>query len=137
MHRLSEQLCRYDAGEWSRAVDAIAPTIHEIDRTATRIWFAFWPLDLYLLLVSAADPAVMARKLGLMGRWRLADQVDESHRFLYAHRYWPQVKTAMAADRDWPESLPELIGAVADAGARTARTDREMLLGISAIGSMT
>ena len=31
-------------------VDVITPTIHEIDRNATRIWFAFWPLDLHLAL---------------------------------------------------------------------------------------
>ena len=137
MKRLYEQLCQYDAGEWARAVDAIAPTIHEIDRNATRIWFAFWPLDLYLSLAAAPDPGVLARKLGLMGRWRLADQIDESHRFLYAHRYWPQIKTAMAANRAWPDGLPAVMGAVADAGARTARTDREMLLGMGAVGLMT
>ena len=100
--RLYEQLRRFDAAAWQRGVDAIAASIHEIDRTATRIWFAFWPLDLFLTLESAADPAAMARKLGLMGRWRLADQIDESHRFLYAHRYWPQVKNAISSEREWP-----------------------------------
>jgi ferredoxin len=72
-----------------------------------------------------------------MGHWRLSDQVDSSHRFLYAHRYWPQVKTAIAADQAWPESLPAAATAVADAAARTARVDREMLLGISLAGLMT
>jgi ferredoxin len=92
---------------------------------------------LYLTLASAHDPAARARTLGLMGRWRLAEQIDESHRFLFAHRYWPQVKTVLASDREWPDALPALIGAVADAASRTARTDREMLLGISAVGLMT
>ena len=87
MRRLFEQLCRHDAAAWQRALDAVAPTTHEIDRNATRIWFAFWPLDLFRALESAEDSQALARKLGLMGRWRLAHQIDESHRFLYAHRY--------------------------------------------------
>lgn len=137
MRRLYEQLCGYGPADWTRTVDAVAPTIHEIDRNATRIWFAFWPLDLYLAAASTQDPAVQARKLGLMGRWRLADQIDESHRFLFAHRYWPQVKSVLAADREWPQELPALIKAVADAASRTSRTDAEMLLGISAVALMT
>ena len=77
---------------WRHAIDAIAPKVHPIDRDATRIWFAFFPLDLHLDLESAEDPAARARAFGLMGKWRLADQIDASHRFLYAHRYWPQVE---------------------------------------------
>ena len=135
--RLCEQLCTYSPEEWRRAVGVISASIHEIDRSATKIWLAFWPLELHQALESSSDPVALARKLGLMGRWRLADQIDESHRFLYAHRYWPQVKNAMAADRDWPGELPATITAVADAAARTARTDREMLLGMSVVGLMT
>jgi ferredoxin len=137
MKPLYGQLCRYDAAAWQRALDTIGSSIHEIDRNATRVWFAFWPLDLFLALEAAADPEALARKMGLMGRWRLSEQIDESHRFLYAHRYWPQVKSAISADREWPAELPALISAVADAAARTARTDRELLLGLSAAGLMT
>lgn len=137
MRRLYEQLCRHDAAAWQRALDAIAPAIREIDRNATRIWFAFWPLDLALVLQSAEDSSALARKLGLMGRWRLADQIDESHRFLYAHRFWPQVKSAVAADREWPDDLVAATNAIAESAARTARTDREVLLGMTAIALMT
>ena len=137
MHRLHAQLCRYDSEDWQRALEAISPDIHEIDRNATRIWFTFWPLDLFLALEAAEDLVVLARKLGLMGRWRLADQVDESHRFFFAHRYWPQVKNVVAADRQWPEELAGIITAVAGAAARTARTDPEVLLGMSAVAVMT
>jgi ferredoxin len=148
MNQLYAQLCEHDAAAWRRALNAIAPAIHEIDRTATRIWFAFWPLELHLALeppaTVRADPdesrkfqAAEARRLGLMGRWRLADQIEDSHRFLFAHRYWPQVKTAIGANREWPTHLPELFTAVADAAARRARTDREMLLGMSAVALMT
>lgn len=137
MHRLYEQLCRFGAVDWEAAIDAFLPRLTEIDRNATRIWFAFWPLDLALELAAAEDPALLARRLGLMGRWRLADQIDESHRFLYAHRYWPQVKNAIASDREWPVELPAIIAAVAEAASRTTRTDPEVLLGISAVGLMT
>jgi len=137
MHRLYDQLCRFTRADWDRAVNAIAPEIHEIDRNATRIWFAFWPLELHVALAQAPDPAALARKLGLMGRYRLADQVDESHRFLFAHRFWPQVRTAMAGDRDWPADLDAMMRTLAGAAARTARVDPEMLLGIAAVGLMT
>jgi ferredoxin len=137
MRRLYEQLCRFEVADWDAALDALTPNINAIDRNATRIWFAFWPLDLALQLAEAPDPSHLARKLGLMGRWRLSDQIDESHRFLYAHRYWPQVKNAIAADREWPGGLVAIVEAVAAAAARTTRTDAEMLLGIAAVGLMT
>jgi ferredoxin len=138
MTELCAQLIRYDSKTWTRAIDALSTEIHPIDRDATRIWFFFYPLDLNLLMEAAPDPATQARRLGLMGSWRLADQVGTSHRFLYAHRYWPQVKSAI---QGWTGSVPAdlvaLTGAVADAAARTARVDREMLLGISAVLLMT
>lgn len=145
MDVLHEHLCRYDSAAWRRALDALTPDIHETDREATRIWFAFYPLELHLALERAEDPAALARTLGLMGRWRLADGIDSSHRFLFGHRYWPQVKLAVtgltrsgdigAAMQD--DNLVSLIGAVADAAGRTARVDRELLLGMSAVALMT
>ena len=137
MHSLYAQLCRYDPAAWRSAVAVLGPSIDPIDRNATRIWFGFFPLELHQLLGAAENEADEARRLGLMGQWRLSEQVDRSHRFLYAHRYWPQVKTAIGADQAWPPSLPGVVTAVADAAARTARVDREMLLGISAVGLMT
>ena len=104
MPSLYSDLCRFAAADWIRAVDTLSAGIHEIDRDATRIWFAFFPLDLHLALEAArtegGDEAEreLAQKLGLMGQWRLADQIDRSHRFLFAHRYWPQVKSAIERD---------------------------------------
>jgi ferredoxin len=118
-------------------VDTLLAEIHPIDRNATRIWFAFFPLELHLALERADDPVDTARRLGLMGRWRLADQIDQSHRFLYAHRYWPQVKSAVSHG-DIPLShLAPMVTAVASAAARTARVDREFLTGMSAVALMT
>jgi ferredoxin len=137
MNALYDHLCRYDSASWRTAIDTLLGEIHPIDRNATRIWFAFFPLDLHLAVNESDDPAAAARKLGLMGRWRLADQIDASHRFLFAHRYWPQVKSAIIAYAGPPLELAPLVSAIAEAAARTARVDREFLLGISAVGLMT
>jgi ferredoxin len=137
MDTLYAHLRRFAPADWRRAVDALAADIPEIDRNATRIWFEFFPLELHLALERTDDEAAVVRRLGLMGRWRLADQVDASHTFLYAHRFWPQVKSAIAALEQPAPQLPALAGQVADAAARTARVDRERLLGMAAVGLMT
>ncbi len=137
MDRLHAALCRFSVDDWRHAVDTLSAEIHEIDRNATRIWFSFFPLELFLALETAEDPAALERTFGLMGRWRLADQIDSSHRFLYAHRFWPQVKAAIAAADGWPASLAPMISFVANAACRTARVDRERLLGMAAVGLMT
>ena len=136
--RLRTHLLRYDSEAWRRVIDVLAAGGHPIDRNATRIWFAFYPLDLCLALEAAADQLELARRLGLMGRWRLADQVDTSHRFFFTHRYWPQVKSAVQNfEGPLADDLAALVTAVADAAARTARVDREFLLGIGAVALMT
>ena len=137
MDRLYADLCRFDAAEWARAVSILSSEIHDIDRNATRIWFAFHPVQLHLALEQSTDQAATIRTLGLMGNWRLADQVDSSHRFLYAHRFWPQVKSAIAAADSWPKELPALITQIADTACRTTRVDRDRLVGITAVGLMT
>jgi ferredoxin len=135
---LFERLSTHDAAAWRRALETLSTSIHEIDRNATKIWFAFYPLELVLALESADEEDALVRKLGLMGNWRLREQVDSSHRFLFAHRFWPQVKGAIeSAEAPFAEDLAALITAVADAATRTARCDREMLLGITAVGLMT
>jgi ferredoxin len=137
MNGLYAHLCQYDSAAWRNAIDVLIAEIHPIDRNATRIWFDFFPLDLHVALAESEDPAATARKLGLMGRWQLTDQIDSSHRFLFAHRYWPQVKSAIVGFEGPMSGLPSLVSAVAESAARTARLDREFLLGISAAGLMT
>jgi ferredoxin len=142
---LHAALTAFTPADWQQALDALEPSIHPIDRNATRIWFAFFPLGLHLKLerARAESPdreADAIRRMRLMGRWRLADQIDSSHRFLYSHRYWPQVRTAIAAfDQpiDRSATLQSLIESIAEIAARTARVDPEMLFGMSAVGLMT
>ena len=138
MSPLYDRLCLEHPAAWRRAADYAASAGHPIARHATLIWFAFYPLELHRALETAVDQEAMARQLGLLGRGRLADQVDTSHRFFFAHRYWPQVKSAVQGFSDrGPEDLAALTTAVADAAARTARVDREFLLGLSAVALMT
>jgi len=142
MSSLYSHLTRYTSADWAQALRSLSMGMHVIDRDATRIWFAFFPLDLQVTLEAARreggdeGEAAAARRLGLMGKWKLADQVDRSHRFLFAHRYWPQVKSAISTAEP-VEPLPALITAVADAATRTARVDRDLVLGMSAVGLMT
>lgn len=138
IEQLHEALSRWTPADWRHAVGVLEPSIHEVDQVATRIWFAFFPLELHLAAETADDEIAFVRKYGLMGTWKLADQIDRSHRFLFAHRYWPQVKSNIQTFQP-PASgdLAALVTAVADAAARTARVDREVLLGITAAGLMT
>lgn len=139
MTRLYEHLLRYDAEAWRQAVGLLDQNIAEVDRNATRIWFAFYPLKLQDAL-AAADPgdrAALERKLGLMGHWGLATTVDTSHKFLFTHQHWPHVKAAITAADQLPAELAALITQVADAAAPKANTDRDHVLGLAAIGLMT
>jgi ferredoxin len=138
MPDLSAHLSTFDSRAWRRAVDTLSAEIHPIDRNATHIWFAFYPLELHLAVASAADPAATIRKLGLMGQWRLDAQIDTSHRFFYAHRYWPQVKAAVqGAEGPYAADLAALVSQIAGVAARRARMDREFLLGLTAAALMT
>ena len=137
MVRLYEHLCRFSPAGWREVVGVLSLEIHEIDRAATSIWFAFHPLELHLALAAAPDRVAAERKYRLMGRWDLTERIDSSHTFLYAHRFWPQVKAAVAAADAWPESLAALVTQVSDAASRTTRADRERLLGMAAIALMT
>lgn len=137
MRELYTHLCQYSHDQWHDTVELLSANIHEVDRDATRIWFAFYPLKLHLALEAAADKAAAQRKLGLMGKWGLADSIDSSHKFLYAHRFWPQVKSAIAATDHVSDNLAALISQVADSASRTARVDRDRLVGLAAVGLMT
>src|SRR5918998_1874465 len=81
-----------DEAAWARAVADLVPHVHEVDRNAVQIWFRFFPLALHDLFERAADPARLAQELEMQGNYRLREQVDSSHTFLYGHRFWPEVK---------------------------------------------
>jgi ferredoxin len=135
-------LNRHDDKAWREIVHTLLPFIHEVDRTATEIWFYFFPLALLRGLEQADDPEQLARKLSLEGSFLLKDQIDSSHEFLYGHRYWARVKAAvseLAASRNAPASLDltAQIRGVASKVASEEQVDASRVVGITAVAFVT
>lgn len=135
-------LNRHDDEAWSAILNRLAAAIHEVDRNATRIWHHFFPLALQRGLSHASDLPALARKLFLDGNYLLNTQIDSSHRFLYGHRYWPDVKRTVldyVASESAPPSL-DLATQIQDVAARVARqvgADVSVIVGITAVAFMT
>ena len=135
-------LNQHDGESWARVVSSLLPMIHEVDRTATQIWFAFFPVDLARALREAQDPEKLAADLQMLGKYYLKDQIDSSHWFLYGHRFWPIVRkalTAHACSAGAPGSL-DLAAQVREVAARVcteAKVDISLVLGITSAGFMT
>jgi len=135
-------LNQHDEEEWSATLTTLLRSIHEIDRNATQIWFSFYPLSLFHALNEAEDPKKLAQQLLIQGKYYLRDQVDSSHMFLYGHRYWPEVKSALqkhAAGFSLSDgaSLSDQILAVAEKVAGDGKRDPSLVVGITAVGFMT
>ncbi|MGE3705027.1 MAG: 2Fe-2S iron-sulfur cluster-binding protein [Vicinamibacterales bacterium] len=129
--------------DWASTLEALLPGIHGVDRDATRIWCAFFPPGLADAFDAAADPQSLAGRLRIDGNARLAaGQVDSSHRFLYGHRYWPQVKATILervgrGGDSGALSLPEMMRNAAAAVALRTRADARLVAGITFVGLMT
>jgi ferredoxin len=135
-------LTQHDEEAWSATLAALLRPTHEVDRNATQIWFAFYPLPLLRALEQADDREKLAQQLLLQGDYDLKDQIDSSHAFLFGHRFWPQVKKAVeqhAGSFDQPSraSLADQILAVARRAAQEAKKDESLLVGITAVAFMT
>jgi ferredoxin len=135
-------LSEHDEEAWSATLTTLLRAIHEVDRNATQIWFAFYPLALFQALEQAEDPEKLAQQLLMQGKYYLKDQIDSSHTFLYGHRYWPQVKTAVQKHaREFSpgdtRSLADQILSVAQQVAKQAKADPSLLIGITAVAFMT
>ncbi|MGH9883839.1 MAG: hypothetical protein ACRD6N_20635, partial [Pyrinomonadaceae bacterium] len=135
-------LWKNDEESWSGVITALLRSIHEIDKTAVQIWFAFYPLSLFQALRAAVDPEQLARRLLLQGNYYLKDQIDSSHTFLYGHRYWPEVKKAVEQLAISFESKPDArladeILSVAQHVATRLKVDRSLVVGITAVAFMT
>jgi ferredoxin len=87
------------------------------------------------------DPEQLARQLLMKGVYPLKDQIDSSHKFLYGHRYWPEVKKAVEALADNYQSsdgaLSDQILSVAGETAKSLKVDQSLLVGITAAAFMT
>jgi len=104
-------LNRHDEEAWSATLATLQRSIHEVDRNATQIWFAFYPLPLYRALEQVDDREKLAQQLLLQGDYELKNQIDTSHRFLYGHRFWPGVKKVVEQYADeWHRVSGEGVG---------------------------
>ena len=132
----------HDEEAWSATLTILLRSIHEVDRNATQIWFAFYPLSLFRALQNSDDPDALAARLLLQGKYYLRDQIGSSHTFLYGHRFWPDVKHAVEtyAQTFTPQgkgSLADQIIAVAGDAATAVRVDPSLVVGITAVAFMT
>lgn len=135
-------LDQHDEEAWSATINTLLRSIHEVDKTATQVWFAFYPLGLLRTLRRAEDPEQLAKQLLLQGNYYLKDQIDSSHRFLYGHRYWPEVKKAVEQNAESfritaNASLADQIMEVARRIAERRKTDASLLAGITAVAFMS
>jgi len=133
-------LKQHDEEAWSAALTTLLRSIHEVDRNATQIWFSFYPLSLFQALEHAENPETLAQRLLLQGNYRLKDQIDSSHTFLYGHRYWPEVKQAVqkyAREFSATASLSDQVLSVAQQVARQLKVDPSLVIGITAVAFMT
>src|SRR5947207_7559136 len=103
-------LNQHDEEAWSATLATLLRSIHEVDRNATQIWFAFYPLSLFRALQQADDRDKLVQQLLLQGDYELKDQVERSHKFLYGHRFWPQVKAAVEQHADEWHRLQSVSG---------------------------
>ena len=136
-------LNQHDAEAWAKIVADLLPHIHEVDRTATEIWFHFFPLELLRAFQQAEDPGKLARELEMQGNYFLKNQIDTSHAFLYGHRFWPEVKRAvaeLAASDVAPANLLPLASQIREVAGRIAaerKVEQSLLVGITAVAVMT
>src|SRR2546423_5180454 len=131
-------LNEHDDETWREAVAELSHATHEVDRTATRIWFHFFPVALLRAFEQSEDPSKLAQELLMQGKWFLKDQVDSSHTFLYGHRFWPEVKRAVTRAAEAKETITEhslagLVREVARAVAAERGVDESLAVGISAV----
>lgn len=135
-------LSQHTQEAWSKTMTELLPSILEVDRNATQIWFYFFPLSLFEALEQSEDPQRLAKTLLLQGKYLLKDQIDSSHKFLYGHRFWPQVKRAVTerAESATPSknlSLTQEIRDVASSVAKQLGVEPSLVTGITAVAFMT
>lgn len=132
-------LAPHDDEGWLRVIDRLEPSMHPVDRAATRIWFQLYPLALQRAM-ERPDAPDLARRMTLAGRWRLAEQIATSHAFLFGHRYWLHAVDATldyAAASPGSLDLGAQIQEVARHVARKAACDAALTVGITAVAIRT
>jgi len=130
-----------DEESWAAALTTLLRSVHDVDKNATQIWFSFFPLSLFRAFDASEDPDLLAAQLLVRGVYPLKEQIDSSHKFLYGHRYWPEVKKAVetfaASFTGGTEGLSDQILKVAREVAQAAKVDQSLTVGITAVAFMT
>ena len=145
---LETYLSQHGEEAWAATLTTLLRSIHEVDKNATQIWFAFYPLSLFQAFQQAgeAEAEELARQRLLKGRYHLKDHIDSSHKFLYGHRYWPQVKSAVEAfattfnpqdNSAAGEKLSDQILGLAETVSSANGFDLSLVVGITAVAFMT
>lgn len=134
-------LAQHDEEAWSASLTTLLRSVHEVDKNATQIWFSFFPLSLFCAFEATADPELLAARLLVRGVYPLKEQIDSSHKFLYGHRYWPQVKKAVeslaASFNAGNNALSDHILNVARDVAKPLKVEQSLTIGITAVAFMT
>ena len=140
-NKFEEYLNKFDEKNWSEALDNLLSSINEVDRTATQIWFRFFPLALHDYLRTAEDKEKAVQKFVIQGNFELKNQIDSSHGFLYGHRFWKEVKGAIEKHAEtFASASPNVadeIRQIANTAVQSAKADTSLLVGITAVGLMT
>lgn len=140
-NKFEDYLNKFDETDWLKSLDELLAAIHEVDQTATQIWFRFFPLALHNYLSATEDKEKAVQKFVIQGNYELKNQIDSSHKFLYGHRFWKEVKDAIekraASFTTETATLADEIKEIAKSAAQTSKTDISLLVGITAVGLMT
>ena len=137
----SDYLNTFTEGSWLSVLETLLPSIHDVDRNATQIWFRFYPLSLFRNLQEAEDLDKAVHGFAMLGNYDLSTQVDTSHHFLYGNRFWKTVKAAIEAEAVVFENatvgLADEIRQLAAMAAEKLKVDTSWVIGITAVGLMT
>jgi ferredoxin len=130
-----------DEKAWYSAIDNLLPDIHEVDRTATQIWFRFYPLSLFRYLEAAEDKAAALHGFAMQGNYELKNQIDSSHYFLYGHRFWKETKDEIVKHAEsfkgQNPKLADEVRTIAKNVSQKAGVDANLTVGIVLAGLMT
>lgn len=139
--RFEEHLSHFTENQWLETISRLLPEIHEVDKNATQIWFRFYPLSLFRHLQRAEDLKATLHGFAMQGKYQLKDQIDVSHKFLWGHRFWADVKHAIIertkAFEDEQIDLANEIRLIAKSVANGVKQDSSLFIGITAVGLMT
>ncbi len=134
-------LNKFNENDWLKSLNELLPSINEVDRIPTQIWFRFYPLALFNYLQKAEDKEKAVQKFVMQGNYELKNQIDSSHKFLYGHRFWKETKAAIeqraASFDDGNANLSNEIKEIAKTAANNVKADVSLLIGIVAVGLMT